>query len=536
MNPASWLLVVIAVCVAVATGCAAGTDVVAAPEPTATATATATPTATPSATAAPVPTATLESTATPTPTPVEPLAFVEVNKADCPIDVAARGVTCQSVRLPSDSTDPTNGASVELLLASVDGNDESADESPPVVFIQGGPGGGGTASARYFTNQPLDIIFVDLRGTGGSSPSLDCPELDAAYPTFASLPSRSDEFKARYLDAEQRCRDRLVAAGINLDDFDTAQYATDLELVRQALGYERWSLWGVSYGTRVALEVARLYPDGIHGLVIDSVLPAPVDFFAGISASAQGSIARVVDGCAGDDACAERYGDLDELIGRTAAALDADPVTVQTRRPESDEPIDVLVDGPRFYDMLFGQLYRWTMIGRLPLLVERASRRDLTELVDRTLADADPEVQGLAEAVYFSTWCQDEVPFHAPDADEAVFADESAAFRVAFEYPMDEHCAVWNLAASEPVVDTAVRSGVPALVFAGGFDPITPPSYARQAAATLTNSTTVVLAKHAHGMFTACPAAIMQTFLAAPAEPPDTSCADEENTIPMVWQ
>ena len=49
--------------------------------------------------------------------------------------------------------------------------------------------------------------------------------------------------------------------------------ATDLDAIRGALQVDRWNLMAVSYGTLVALEAMRRYPDGIRAALLDSPYP-----------------------------------------------------------------------------------------------------------------------------------------------------------------------------------------------------------------------------------------------------------------------
>ena len=70
------------------------------------------------------------------------------------------------------------------------------------------------------------------------------------------------------------CRDRLVKSGVDIDGYNTVEIAADVVALREALGYDKWIVWGFSYGGRVAQEVLRQDPDGVAALVLDSPLTA----------------------------------------------------------------------------------------------------------------------------------------------------------------------------------------------------------------------------------------------------------------------
>jgi hypothetical protein len=89
-----------------------------------------------------------------------------------------------------------------------------------------------------------------------------------------------------------------------------------------------------------------------------------------------------------------------------------------------------------------------------------------------------------------------------------------------------EDCSLWGAGTADPIEDEPVESTIPTLILAGGYDPITPPSYGRLAAETLPNSTFFEFPGYAHGVTTAgdCPTGIVLDFIDDPGSPPDGSC------------
>src|SRR5690606_8027983 len=120
-----------------------------------------------------------------------------------------------------------------------------------LFIIAGGPGQSavGIAEHIFYTFNEVrknrDIVFVDQRGTGKSNP-LNCTDFDDAQYQLSLLQQQQ-----RLKSAVQLCVEQLG----DQTQFYTTPYAVeDLDAVRQVLGYERVNIWGVSYGTRVALE------------------------------------------------------------------------------------------------------------------------------------------------------------------------------------------------------------------------------------------------------------------------------------------
>src|SRR5690606_30365469 len=79
--------------------------------------------------------------------------------------------------------------------------------------------------------------------------------------------------------AIEHCRERLVDEGIDFSNFDSEASAADLRDLRQALGYPQWNLYGLSYGSRLALTAMRADPQGIRSVVLDAAYPVEANLY-----------------------------------------------------------------------------------------------------------------------------------------------------------------------------------------------------------------------------------------------------------------
>src|SRR5947209_463527 len=217
------------------------------------------------------------ATAAPTHAPAPTSAF---QPAACPFQLGAgivegQMLNCGYVTVPENRS-VSNGRTVRLAVAIFKSQHSVPNpaNSYPVIRLDGGPGGPSLDDwAHYITSSNYntfvydqDLIMFDQRGTGHSQPSLNCPEfLQLQYNTINRHLSRAESDRLNVL-AAQTCYTRLSTSGIDLNAYNTLENAADVRDIIQALGYKQATLYGVSYGTRLALTVTRLYPSVIHAV------------------------------------------------------------------------------------------------------------------------------------------------------------------------------------------------------------------------------------------------------------------------------
>jgi pimeloyl-ACP methyl ester carboxylesterase len=458
---------------------------------------------------------------------------------DCRFDVpAGRSVECGWVEVPEDRSDP-EGGTVRLHVAIF--ASETPNPAPdPVVFLQGGPGGYALEIMPLLFEDGFshlladrDVIVYDQRGVGYSEPSLACPELRELGFEIIDDDLPVEETRRLQLDAVEECRDRLTASGADLAAYSSAESAADLAELREALGIDEWNLYGISYGTRLALTALRDRPEGIRSVVLDSAYPPDVDIVAEAPANLDRSLQTLFDSCAADPACAAAYPELETTFYDLLEDLEAAPL----RAPVSDiftgETYDALFDGAAFADILFGSLYLTEVIPELPRLIDEVAAGDtfrLSVLTTNLLANG----AFVSTGMQFSVQCREEVAFSSPEAVTAGLADYPRLEPVFAQSPnvgpaVFDVCDLWGAGTGRPIENEPVSSPVPALVLAGEFDPITPPAWGEQAAAELGAATFVELPGAGHGPSSSieCPQALVRSFLAAPDTPLDAGCVTE---------
>ena len=126
--------------------------------------------------------------------------------------------------------------------------------------------------------------------------------------------------------ATKACHDRLVAEGVDLSAFNTSENSADFADLRKALKIEQWNVYGLSYGTDLALSLMRDHPVGIRSVIIDAVLPPSVVSLGWTWTNANEAINNVFRACADQPACAAKYGDLSAQFAAEVQKLEANPL------------------------------------------------------------------------------------------------------------------------------------------------------------------------------------------------------------------
>jgi len=457
--------------------------------------------------------------------------------AQCQFEIPpGQTVDCDYLTVPEDRSQP-DGPTIRLHVAIF--RSHSDNPAPdPIVYLEGGPGGNALEIASLTFNRRFapflanrDFIIFDQRGVGYSEPALDCQELiDLTYETLAQDLS-PEEILALSTEAIRSCRDRLVSEGVNLAAYNSAESAADLNDLRLALGYEEWNLYGISYGTKLALTTMRDYPQGIRSVILDSTYPLPVSIYAEMPVNFDRALNILFDGCAADPAGSEAYPDLETVFWELVEQLNASPFTLSVTQPLSGETYDVLMNGDGLIWFLFKSLYSTELIPHLPKIIfdVRDGNYDTLALVTGSfLVDIDFVSHGMN----YSVQCGEEVYFSTPE-ELAAACDaypELQSFFYSTCHPDEGICAIceaWGAKEADPIENEAVASGIPTLVLAGEYDPITPPSWGEMVADNLSSSFLFEFPGVGHGASVSgveCPLSIALAFLDDPTTQPDGSC------------
>lgn len=232
-----------------------------------------------------------------------------------------------TLTVPENRADSTS-RSIPLVYVRFPSTGDEAGS--PIVYLAGGPGGSGIAAARgprfalFMAMRRFgDVIALDQRGTGEAT---DAPTCVSSVVPPADRRLTHDEVASLYREAAEECRTFWRSRGIDIAGYTTAESAADLDALRAHLGASKISLWGISYGTHLALAALKTMGDRIDRVVLASAegldqtvkLPAETDaYFARLQAAVD-SVPEM----------RAAMPDIAGLIRRVHARLDDRPVFV----------------------------------------------------------------------------------------------------------------------------------------------------------------------------------------------------------------
>jgi pimeloyl-ACP methyl ester carboxylesterase len=409
----------------------------------------------------------------------------------------------------------------------------------PLVMAQGGPGGSTLdAFIPSFQSGELsglledrDVVLFDQRGTLYSEPALLCTEsFTLTEQTIDRHLTRAENTQLS-LEALRECRDRLAGSGVDLAAYNSLENAADIEALRMALGYPQINLYGVSYGTLLALHAMALYPEGLRSVILDGVLPPQINFLTRAPQTHGRSFDELFRACASDPACLAAYPDLEQVTFELVDRLDAAPARVPITDKSTGKTYNAVLDGDAFLDLLVQFFYVTPLIPLMPAVIEGARQGDyaLIQRVWPVLAFDRTQAEGM----YFSTVCAEDADFVPADVDLSGLPPQLASQERDSAEAILQACHDWNVPDLEPKVNAPIASNVPVLLFNGQYDPITPPAYGEVAAQTLPNSYLFTFPGRGHGALPddRCAQGIAQAFLNDPASAPAASCLAGEEPV-----
>ena len=377
----------------------------------------------------------------------------------------------------------------------------------PIFFLAGGPGQSAVDAGVFIfssldeTRRDRDVVLVDQRGTGKSHP-LSCDFSDENH----NFIKTSDQLLETSIQLMKAC---LMAY-----DADPAYYTTpiamdDLNEVRAYLGYQSINLLGVSYGTRAALVYMRRHGNTVRSAVLDGLVPTTMQIPANIAIDADAAFEKLLEDCHKQEGCNDAFPLLAAHYDSLTNRLQRAPEKISLPHSRTGEHLEVSVDAKMLSGVIRNVLYDRLLSTLIPLAIHEAYEGNYQPLASLALV-FEPERPIIDSGMMASVLC-------AEDMRLTKSANATSRFNNQIHDLLKPICNFWPQGDIPNDYFTPVNSDVPTLLLSGALDPVTPPKYAWEASATLSNTQHVVVAGVGHGVATqGCVPEIIASFFSNP--------------------
>ncbi len=439
--------------------------------------------------------------------------------------------------VPRDPKNPSLGT-IGMAIDRHRATGSASQRIGSLLVNPGGPGESGVdALPGIVSGMPndvlehFDVVGFDPPGVGRTAPitCLDSAGL-AQYFDENPAPTTTAGFDALVAEARTFGTGCEKQSGAELPYVSTVDAAMDMDLLRQALGDQKLTYFGLSYGTFLGATYAQLYPTHVRAMVLDGALDPSVPVLTQIdeqSAGLERQLRQFISVCTSDRACPwkpgpDPEGSLEALLARSQTS----------RLPAHGTSRTV---GPA--EVLYGTLWPLYFTSTWPALentLAAASSGDGTDLLEEfdsyTGRNPDGSYSNIFEA-NAAVNCLDQPTPTIAQIQAAVPAAEAASpfFGVADLYGEIE-CSMWPVPATGRIGPVHAVGSPPIVVVGSTGDPITLYSWAESLAAQLQHGVllTRVGAGHTAYFASSCIRSHVDSYLITGAPPaPGIRCASD---------
>jgi len=401
-------------------------------------------------------------------------------------EACGEGVECTSVTVPVDWEAP-EGATLDLAVVRRPATDADA-RIGSLLYNPGGPGASGTALVEEFgetlvspeARAAYDLVGFDPRGVGDSAP-IDClsdAQMDdyLAYDVEAGTPAGLAELEQVAAEFVAGCQ---ADAGALLAHVATPSAARDMDVLRAALGEERLTYLGKSYGTLLGASYAKQFPQRVGRLVLDGALdPANTyaDVVLGQAAGLELALRNYLQACLDGDTSGEcpLRGSVDD-----AAAQVQQVIAAAEERPlatDSDRELTVTLAVSGIITPLYEDA-AWPVLDAALAAALSGDGTPLLELADlyADRADDGSYNSNLLEA-FAAVNCLDYAVDDSPEAMRASEEELAAASPTFGRFLAfgEVTCGMWPHPPVRDAEPIAAPGAAPILVVGTTGDPATP--------------------------------------------------------------
>jgi len=392
---------------------------------------------------------------------------------------------------------------------------------PPIVFLQGGPGGSSLAMVQFFTNSPLrrnhDIILFDARGTGRSSAF--CKDAGNQFMEVMAEDLSIDGEYEGTLAICNTCKEELEENKVDVAGYNSVENAADLEALRQELGIDKWILLGGSYGTRLGLTYLREYK-AAEAAILMGLFPAEINIYEGLLKGLDTSLERLFVSCTNDPACNDRYPQLRQTFYSLMEDLRTIPKTIDYQGD------DFVINAQDALLLIHQMLYARQTIEQVPAFIISLKNGETGRLT-QSIGQTAQRLSFINAATYWSVQANEEVQFNRENSiggqlDTYPHLAPGPAFFASDQKILEQ----WHPYRADARENQRIVVETPILIVNGEFDPITPMTNAEGMLEYLPNASLVRFPYDGHTVFNPCFFSLVEDFVSGNYQALDVSCAE----------
>ena len=383
-----------------------------------------------------------------------------------------------SLQVPYDYNDPSKGT-FDLYVARHLADPDKRIGS--LLVNPGGPGFGGSDFAIYADQvysqelvEHFDIVGWDPRGTGLSEPAIDCIDDYDHFYAGTDITPDDDAERQQIIDLAEE-----FAAACESKNADILPYigtnnsARDMNAIREALGEDKISYFGFSYGSELGAAWTTLFPDTVRAAVLDGAADPNAGFIeSGLQQSRgfEGTFDTFLAECSADSECEfHNDGDAEGAFDALMQSLDENPIPTTDGRPDLTRGMALTAVAQAMYSPVY-----WGRLERGLARAQDGKGEKLLELFDEYYQRQSDGSHDNALEAFQSIVCMDDAERLTVEEEDASAAQfQQAAPRLSPGTTGSYFCTFFPPSIEPRVAATGAGAG-PILVMGTTGDPATP--------------------------------------------------------------
>jgi pimeloyl-ACP methyl ester carboxylesterase len=377
----------------------------------------------------------------------------------------------------------------------------------PIIYLAGGPGGSGISTAQYpHFRFPLfmalrefgDVIALDQRGTGASSNAPECIS-DQRLPMTTLL--TDIEVETIYKNAATQCVDFWTQQGVDVWGYTTKESVRDLDDLRRHFKAEKITLWGISYGSHLALASLKDMANHIDKVVIASA--EGLDQTVKYPARTDAYFDRLQQAINQQPDAAKAYPDIKQLMRRVHDQLEKQPLVLSIEQKDGSQ-LELLFQRGHMQHLASGMIAdpgrAVPILLRLYQTLDQGNTTVLIEMLKRGYINDEP--------ISFDvmSFAMDIASGITPERLKVINNQaKTAVLGKALNFPMPQLNGVVDGLDLGDEFRAFPRSDVPTLLLTGTLDGRTYIQSQKEATQGLSNLTHVMVVNAGHNLFMTSP-------------------------------